>query len=236
MNPSRNLLLASIPAAVWRRRTQLFQLVPFEAGHVFYRAGDSVTQLTFPVRGLVSLRMPLAGGQFTEVAMVGREGFLGLPLIFGQQRSAMMASAQTGGDAFAIHARDFHRLSQRHAPLVSALHLYTNAMLDALAQCSVCNQAHRIEQKCARWMLMAADRLESPTFSITQESLSATLGVRRASITHAAERMREQGLIRYHRGRITILERRRLENFACPCYRAIREAFDRLAPGSRVKR
>ncbi len=159
--------------------------------------------------------------------MIGSEGFFGLPLLFGTESCPMTALCQVPGEVCRLKADDFRELLRTDELFVAALNRYAQAYSVMVAQGALCLNAHRLEQRCAKWLLMAYDRLRVDGFPLTQESLAQMLGVRRSTVSEVAETMQEQGLIRYSRGRMTILDRRGLEELTCNCYRVIRAELNR---------
>ncbi len=161
--------------------------------------------------------------------MMGEEGFFGLPLFFGSDSCPMTAVAQVGGHAIRMKACDFLEAFRADQRFSAALGRYAQAYSVMVAQTAVCFSAHRVEQRCAKWLLMAHDRLRTDQFPLTQEFLAEMLGVRRSTVSEVAERMRRQGLIRYRQGRMTILDRHGLEELSCDCYGVIGREFARAS-------
>ena len=162
--------------------------------------------------------------------MVGNEGIVGLPLFLGTETIPWMAQARTMGEAYAMDAATFQACLAGSPDLESALRHYTQSVIVMLAQLAVCRGAHPIEKRCARWLLTMQDRVQASSFRLTQEFFARTLGVRRASISQAVGKLQTLGIIQYERGQMAIMERARLEAFACNCYRLLRTESNRLFP------
>jgi CRP-like cAMP-binding protein len=195
----------------------------------------------FPLSGVISLVTVMAGGGAAEVATVGSEGMVGLPVFLGADFAPCEALCQVPGEAWRMPAAAFREAVQtaatvapagRGSPLVALLQHYTHALIIEIGQTAACNRLHRITERCARWLLQAHDRVEGDQFLLTHGFLAQMLGVRRATVTTVMGGLQQSGLIRYTRGRVTIVERRRLEAAACECYRVVKAEFDRLlGPG-----
>jgi len=223
----RNKLLGSMGPSRLKSLVQKMELVAFRPKQVLHVRDAPLGQAYFPLSGVISLVMP-SNGKLVEVGMVGDEGVFGLPLLFGTRSCPMTAISQVGGHAMRLPADRFVERSARDSGLESALKGYAYAFTIMLAQGSVCNCAHSIEQRCARWLLMAHDRVHSDDFALTQAFLAQILGVRRPSVSEVAEKLQRRRLIRYWQGRMTILDRRGLEGLTCICYSIIRKEFERM--------
>jgi CRP-like cAMP-binding protein len=200
--------------------------VKFKARQVVHPHDKRVKFAVFPCDALVSVMMR-SNGKSVEIAMIGSEGFFGVPLLLGVEECPMKAITQVAGQAICISAKNFREIVQAEPTLAVELRRYAQFFTVMLAQSAVCGTAHTVEQRCARWLLMAHDRLTTDEFPLTQELLAEMLGVRRPTVSEVAERMRRQGAIRYRQGKMTILDRGALEDMACPCYEAIRLELSR---------
>ena len=182
----------------------------------------------FPAEGVISVLA--AGGPRVEVATIGREGVLGVPLLLGARRSLGVAFPQVQGWGWRMPAADFLE-AVRHPDFSDRMHRYAGALLAQVAQGAACNRVHAVDQRCARWLLQTHDRVNGDSFELTQGFLAEMLGERRAMVNAAASGLAQRGLIRYSRGRIEIVDRAGLEQAACDCYEVIREAYaEVLAP------
>jgi CRP-like cAMP-binding protein len=228
--PSRNLLLDALPEVDRARLAPHLELVPLRLGQVLYESGERLGHVFFPTTAIVSLLYVLEDGASAEIAVVGREGMLGISLFMGGETTPSRAVVQSAGYAFRLPADRLKAEFARFGPTMHLLLRYTQALITQMTQTAVCNRHHSIDQQLCRWLLLSLDRLPSNVLAMTQELIANMLGVRREGVTGAAGKLQEAGLIRYHRGRITVLDRPRLEARACECYRVVKEEFDRLLP------
>ncbi|HLN29368.1 MAG TPA: Crp/Fnr family transcriptional regulator [Gemmataceae bacterium] len=226
--PYGNQLLARLPPAEYRRLLPCLQHVPLELKHVLYEAGSPIDYAYFPNRGVVSALTVMEDGRAIEVATVGDEGMVGLPLLVGAKTAANRMIVQAPGEALRMGADVLRGEANRDSPLRRSLVLYHSAFLFQVSQAVACNGLHSVHQRCCRWLLMTQDRAHSDVFPMTHELLAEMLGVRRSTVSEVLEPLKEQGLIRYSRGRFTVLDRERLKAGSCECYRRINEEFERL--------
>jgi CRP-like cAMP-binding protein len=189
---------------------------------------EPIAYVYFPRSGVVSIVKRMADGTEVEVGTVGSEGMTGLAVFLGGTEMPTECVVQIGGLAARIAAGDLQALSREGGPLREVLLCYTQYLFDQVAQSVACDRLHSLEQRCARWLLMTYDRVGAGEFALTQGQLARLLGVRRASVSVAAEALQRAGAIAYSRGKVRVLDRDRLEGAACECYRAVREDFDRL--------
>jgi CRP-like cAMP-binding protein len=227
-NPRRNMLLAALPR---REQDQLFSFlepVALEFGKVLYEPGERIRHVYFPTSGMISLLLVLNDGAVAEVARVGNEGVLGLPVFLQVPTSQTRAFVQMAGAAFRIKAEVFRREALEHEALFSLVLRYTEARLNHVSQLTACNTWHSIEQRLCRWLLITQDRLQTDQFMVTQQHLARMLGVHRQGVTQAAGSLQRAGVIRYSRGRLTMLDRQGVEAASCECYQAITSQFERL--------
>ncbi len=171
---------------------------------------------------------PLAGGETVELATVGREGMVGLPVFLGADTMPSRAHGQVPGEALRMEAGAFRAAVERHEPLVRLLNRYAHALFNQAALTLACNGVHPAEQRCARSLLQTHDRVGADQFLLTQEFLAQMLGVRRPAVSVAASMLQKAGLIHYVRGRVTVVDREGLEAASCDCYQVIKREFDRL--------
>ncbi len=189
-----------------------------------YKSGDFIEYVYFPSEGVVSLVTHMKSGATIEVGLIGMDGMVGIPVLLGDDIAFEEAVVQIAGNALRMKSTILkERLKKAHNPLFSELLLYTRSLMKQVAQTAACNRLHTMEERLARWLLMCHDRVESDNLLLTQEFISHMLGTRRASVGTAAGVLQTAGLIRYSRGHITILNREKLEDFACECYRAVKE-------------
>jgi CRP-like cAMP-binding protein len=229
----RNRLLAALPQEDLARLRPRLELVDLPLRHVLHAPDAPIGAVYFPETGWISMLATLESGDAAEVGLIGREGMVGLPLLFGTDRSPFEAMAQMGGTALRLDAAAFRDALEDSPALRALLLRYALAFSTQVSWTAACNGRHHIEQRLARWMLMGHDRSESDDFPMTHEFLSMMLGVRRAGVTVAAGALQRAGLIRYDRGRMAITDRPGLEAAACECHENVRRESARpLGPGN----
>lgn len=216
--PPENRILAALPRPEYERLLPHLERIHLPQGKVLWEAGDLVRRAYFVTRGMVSLLSMTEDGETTEVAMVGNEGMVGIPIILRVGISPYVCMVQITGDALSIKADALRAEFNRNTRLQDLLLRYTHAVLAQVSQAAVCNRFHTIEARLARWLLVTRDRVGSDSFQLTQELISHMLGTPRTVVTTAANKLQDAGLIRYKRGSITILDVPRLESAACECY------------------
>jgi CRP-like cAMP-binding protein len=188
--------------------------------------GRPIETAYFVNSGVISVVTDLQDGTVVETGTIGREGFLGLPIVFGAEKSPWRAFCQIPGEAFCMPAEALKAEVARGGTLDRVIRRYAGAAMSLLAQSAACNRAHSLEQRMARWLLMTHDRVEADEFPLTQEFLGQMLGVRRPTVSLAGSALQRAGLIAYSRGRIAIVDRRGLEKVSCECYAYVRQQFD----------
>jgi len=231
-DPRENRLLAALPAAEWARWLQQMEPVDMPLGKVLYESGSKLTHVYFPTTSIVSLLYVLEDGASAEIAVVGHEGIVGISLFMGGESTPSRAVVQSAGRAFRLKANVMIQEFNRAGPVLHLLLRYTQALITQMAQTAVCNRHHSLDQQLCRWLLLSLDRLHSDELVMTQELIANMLGVRREGVTEAAGHLQDAGLIRYRRGRITVLDRRRLEQRTCECYAVVKKEYDRLLPAT----
>ena len=227
-----NRLLAALPWAVRRRLDPDLERVPIVAQELLCGPERPIEDVYFPISGIVSLCTVMAEGTPVEVATVGNEGLVGVPVFLGAPASRVRAVCQVAGDAWRMPAGVFGEAARRDGPLRELLQYYVLAYIDHLSQSAACDRAHSIEQRCARSLLMTRDRTGGDRFPLTQEALAGTLGVRRGTVSQTMSGFRQAGLVTYTRGVVTALDRARLEAAACACYRIVQDGYDRALGGA----
>ncbi|HVC97453.1 MAG TPA: Crp/Fnr family transcriptional regulator [Pirellulales bacterium] len=226
--PHGNRLLARLPAEEYERLLPRLQVVPLELKQVLYQARSPIDHAYFPNRGVVSALTVMEGGRAIEVATIGDEGMVGLPLIVGAKTTANRMIVQVPGDALRMAEDVLREEVSRDSALRRLLTLYHTAFFAQVSQAVACNGLHSVYQRCCRWLLMTQDRAHSDVFPMTHEFLAEMLGVRRSTVSEVLEPFQEKGLIRYSRGKFTVLDRDGLTAGSCECYRSINEEFARL--------
>ena len=214
----RNRLLLALPRVEYASLLSGLKRVPLQLGDSLYRPGASILHAYFPQQGVASLIAVDRGRAGVEVATVGYEGMVGMALFHRAESSPHEALVQIAGDAKRIGRKTFLTQLPDLPKLQRLLHRYSAAMFDDAAQTVICNRRHSHEQRCARWLLMTDDRVQGAEFALKQEFLSYMLAVRRADVSIAAGHLKKDGLIRYSRGIIRVLDRVGLEAAACDCY------------------
>jgi len=193
-------------------------------GSVLYEPGRPVPAVHYPLSGVVSIVADLGDGEIVEAATVGSEGMSGISVFLGAGPPTERASVQVKGHALTMTAEAFDgKAAAIDGPLYAMMRRYAHTLLAQLARKAACNRVHTVEQRAARWLLTTADRMHSPTFELTQHFLAQMLSVRRASVSTAARTLAINRCITYVRGTVTILDRPRLESYACACYQIIHD-------------
>jgi CRP-like cAMP-binding protein len=224
----RNRLLAALPAQELRELANRLETVQLHARQVLVALDRPVRDIHFPRDAVASVVVAMEDGATIEGANIGNEGLIGLEGVLGNGTSTEDVVVQIPGEAVRIGISDFRAAVERSTVIQQLVHEYTLALINQLARTAACNQIHSVEERVARLLLMSLDRVGRDDFPLTHEYLGIMLGVRRASVSTAAETMRRAGLIEYHRGQITIRDRDRLEEVACEDYVASREVEDPL--------
>jgi CRP-like cAMP-binding protein len=228
-NPRSNHLLASLPSAEWQRWSPQLEWVDLPLGAVLYESGTTLSHVYFPTTAIVSLLYVMEDGASAEIAVVGNEGVVGISLFMGGESTPSRAVVQSAGEGFRLKSAAIKDEFKR-APVLHLLLRYTQALITQMAQTAVCNRHHSLDQQLCRWLLLSLDRLKGFELVMTQELISNMLGVRREGVTEAALKLQKQGLIRYARGRITVLDRPGIEKSSCECYAVVKKEYDRLLP------
>ncbi len=229
-DPKQNHLLAALPASEWRRWLPQLELVDMPLGHVLYEAGSTLTHVYFPTTAIVSLLYVMENGASAEIAVVGYEGLVGISLFMGGESTPSRAVVQSAGAGFRLEAKPMKDEFNRAGPVLHLLLRYTQALITQMSQTAVCNRHHSLDQQLCRWLLLSLDRLQSNELVMTQELIANMLGVRREGVTESALKLQNAGLIKYARGRISVLDRPGLEKRTCECYAVVKREYDRLLP------
>jgi CRP-like cAMP-binding protein len=226
----KNRLLAALPEAEWQRWLPQLELVEMPLGEVLYESGDILSHVYFPTTAIVSLLYVMENGASAEIAVVGNEGLVGVPLFMGGESTPSRAVVQSAGQGIRLEAQSMKDEFNRAGPTLHLLLRYTQALITQMAQTAVCNRHHSVDQQLCRWLLLSLDRLEGDELVMTQELIANMLGVRREGVTEAALSLQQAGLIRYARGHITVVCRAGLEKRTCECYAVVKKEYDRLLP------
>jgi CRP-like cAMP-binding protein len=229
-DPRQNHLLAALPA---EERVRLFphlEFVPMPLGEVVCETGIAMRHVYFPTTCIVSLLYVMEDGASAEIAVVGNEGIVGISVFMGGETTTSRAVVQSASHAYRLEGQLLKDAFFRAGPMQLLLLRYTQALLTQMAQTAVCNRHHTVDQQLCRWLLLSLDRLPSNELTMTQDLIANMLGVRREGVTEAAGKLQRAGLIRYSRGKITVIDRPGLEARVCECYQVVKREFDRLLP------
>lgn len=224
----RNAILGQLPDDEYARLQPHLRLEQPELKRVAYEAGQAITDIHFPLSSVWSLLAVTEDRFVVEVATIGYEGMVGLPVYLGAPASPQSALCQISGDSARISVAHFREALVRDGTLHNLLNRYTQATMVQVAQNVVCNRTHSADVRMARWLLTTQDRVNRDELELTQEFLAQMLGVHRSTVSDTAQGLQEQGLIRYSRGLITIVDRRQLERKACDCYTIVKAEFDAI--------
>jgi CRP-like cAMP-binding protein len=222
-NLVRNQLLLNLPPKEWNLVCPNLEFVRLKLRQVIHEASETLKSGYFCNGGLFSVLSVMPDGKSVEVGLVGKEGFSAVPLVAGFRTSNTRTVVQTEGTAFRIDAALLRRTLQDCPELEHQLQRYAQLLGVQAVQIAACNRLHEIDERLARWLLMTQDRIESDALPLTQEFIAQMLGTRRSSVTVSAGTLQKAGLIAYTRGKVTILNRSRLEEAACDCYRLLQQ-------------
>lgn len=199
------------------------EFVRLKLHQILHEAGEVIKSVYFPNDGLISILAVQPDGKSVEVGLTGKEGFVGVPVVFGFRTSATTALTQCDGTAYRVDAAMLRHLLTKAPRFQAALQRYAMMLGTQSIQLAACNRLHGLEERLSRWLLMSHDRIGNMTLPLTQEFLAQMLGTRRSTVSLAASLLQKRGLINYTRGNVTILDRRRLEDTACDCYSIIQQ-------------
>jgi CRP-like cAMP-binding protein len=227
--PVRNRLLAGLPSPELKRLLRNATQQELKVRDILYDPNKPIGHVYFVEDGVISLVSEMEDGRSVEVGTIGYEGMVGLPVFFGASSSPLQAFAQIPGSAWKISAGDFRRvLGNGSSALAHSLNRYTQALFVQFSVSVACNRLHSVQQRCARWLLMTADRVGGRNFELTQQFLAQMLGVRRATANAELQLFKRKGLIEYQSGTMTIKNRAGLEAIACECYFTVRSEYRKL--------
>jgi CRP-like cAMP-binding protein len=229
-DPRNNRLLAALPEEQLQAWQPLFVTITLSLGDVLYEPGSPLNHIYFPVSGIVSILEVLANGASAQIAVVGCEGLVGMPVFIGGGPARNSAVVQSAGVALRIDAEVVRSEFQRGGPVMHLFLRFTQALIAQMSQTAVCNRHHTPEQQLCRYLLLSLDRLHGSEVVITQELIAHMLGLRRETISDAARKMQDKGVVQCRRGHIQVVDRAALERSACECYAAVKGEYDRLLP------
>src|SRR6185312_1547827 len=226
--PTKNHLIAALPAASYERLLPHFDPVVLPLGWSVYESGDRLAHVYFPTEGIVSLLYVMEDGASAEIAVTGNEGPVGISLFMGGESTISRAVVQSARYAYRLNAALVKSEFARGDEFQQLLLRFTQALITQMSQTAVCNRHHTVEQQLCRWLLLSLDRLPTNQLAMTQELIANMLGVRREGVTEAAGHLQQAGLIQYQRGHITVLDRPKLAERVCECYAVVKRESDRL--------
>jgi len=229
-SPKENQLLAAMPEADYAALLPCLERVAMPLGQAVYESGGPQGYVYFPTTSIVSLLYVLADGATAEIAVTGHEGLVGIALFMGGETTPSRAVVQSAGHGYRLKASLLKKEFERGGTLQHLLLRYTQALITQMTQTAVCNRHHSVDQQLCRWLLLSLDRLPDNNLVMTQELIANMLGVRREGVTEAAGKLQAEGLIEYSRGKITVVDRERLELRVCECYAVVKREYDRLLP------
>jgi CRP-like cAMP-binding protein len=229
-SPRQNHLLRALPHEEFARLAPHLELIALPLGKVVYESSETQTHILFPTNSIVSLLYVMESGATAEVAVVGFEGVVGVSVLMGGVNTIGRAVVQSAGEAYQIKSQLLVAEFARGGALQLLILRYTQALLTQMSQTAICNRYHSIEQQLRRWLLLSLDRLSGNKLQMTHELIANMLGVRREGVSEAAGKLHALGLIDYAHGKITVVDRAKLEAGACECYAAVKREYERLLP------
>ena len=226
----QNLLFYCIPEDAWQKLMPHIEEYDMPLGLVLSESGANNAYVYFPTTAIVSLLYNLENGSSAEIAVIGNDGCAGISTFMGGNSTLTTAVVQSAGKSYRIKANAIMGEFNKAGAVMHLLLRYTQALITQMTQTAVCNRHHNLDQQLCRWLLLSLDRLQSNELVMTQELIANMLGVRREGVTEAALKIQKARLIKYTRGRITILDRQGIENRTCECYQVVKKECDRLLP------
>lgn len=225
-----NHLLAALCDTEWQRIGHFLEPVELPLGQVLYESGQPMAYAYFPTTAIVSVLYVMESGASAEIAVIGREGVVGVSLFLGGDTTPSRGVVQSAGLGVRLNAQRIKNEFNLSGPFMRLLLRYTQALISQMTQTAACNRHHSLDKQLCRWLLLSMDCLQGNELVMTQELMANMLGVRREGVTEAALRLQAAGLIRYARGRITVLDRKGIELRTCECYAVVKREYDRLLP------
>lgn len=229
-SPEQNRLLAALPDSAKERIFPRLTLIDLNLGDVIYESAQPIEYVYFPTNCIISLLYVMLNGSSAEISVVGNEGMAGIAVFMGGDSTPSRSIVQSRGSAYRMPSKELKAEFNNDADVRVLMLRYTQALITQMSQTAVCNRHHSIDQQLCRWLLLSLDRLPDNRLTMTQELIANMLGVRREGVTEAAGKLQKRGVIEYHGGQITVLDRSRLEALSCECYAVVKRETDRLAP------
>lgn len=225
----QNQILASLPESVTQRLFSQLEPCQLPLGKVLYESRETIASIWFPRDAIISQLYVTEDGRSAELALVGNDGVLGVMPFLGSSSAHTRAVVQSAGLAYRLPVHLAKAEFDRHGEFMTQILCYVQILLTQIAQTAVCNRHHTLEQQLCRWLLLSLDRLPTDELAMTQELIANMLGVRREGVTTAAGKLQKLGVIKYARGHISVLDRQKLQELSCECYRVVQEEIQRLA-------
>ncbi len=232
MSSADNAFLLALPAKDLAAITERLKPMPLDMGQMLGETGAPIEQVVFPTAGLISVVTELSSGERIETALIGRSGVLGASVAFGAKFHISTSFVQMAGSALVMRASDFAEFARQRDDLRALLFKHEEYLLAQSQQSVACNARHQIAMRLATWLIRSRDAAGQTNLQMTQEFLAQMLGVQRASVSLVAAELQEEGLIRYRRGNIEIVNEKKLIERACECCQAVRMQYRRLFDGS----
>jgi CRP-like cAMP-binding protein len=226
----RNHLLGSLSHNEFDRIHTHLKLVKMSVGDVLHDSGEIIKEVYYPADCIVSLLHVLSDGASAEIAVVGNDGIVGIPLVLGGETTTNRAVVRSAGSAYCLPGSLAKQEFGLEGQMKYSLLRYTQVLITQMAQTAACNRHHSIDQQLCRWLLVSLDRLDGNVLPVTQQLIADMLGVRREGVTDAAGKLQKLKIIEYSRGVLTVLDRKRLEALSCECYAVVRRETERLSP------
>ena len=226
--PQQNALLAALSSADCKRLANDLELVPLKLGQILYESGQTMSHAYFPIDCIVSLLYVMKNGESAEIAIVGNDGLIGVPLFMGGESTQSRAIVQNAGHAYRLKSQVLKDEFYRGGALQRLLLLFASALITQMVQTAACNRHHPVDKQLCRWMLLSLDRLPSNRISMTEKLIGNMLGLSSADVTKATNVLQKAGLIHYNAGEITVLDRAGIEKRSCECYGVVKTESDRL--------
>lgn len=231
-HPTHNSILDKVSVEECQLVFSHLEQVELRSGEILSQPEESIKYVYFPQRGTISIVVLMQNGAQAEIGVIGNEGIHGLPVVLGTDSAPFQAMVQIPGQALRLKARALKEELKDCGDFQKLLLRYAQSFFIQTAVTAACNRLHHLDGRLARWLLMTHDRAKVDDLQLTHEFIASMLGVRRAGVTVAANKLQTEGLITYHRGHIHILDRQRLEAYSCECYEVVRKEFARLVSPS----
>ena len=228
--PEDNHLLATLPTADFERVFPHLELVTLELGQVMAESGQKISHAYFPTTAIISMMYTMENGDSAEIAVVGRNGVVGISLFLAGGKTSSSTVVQNAGLAYRLSSSHLAAEFDMHAAMMRTLLRYTQALVAQMTQTAVCSLHHRLEQQLCRWLLARVDLAPADTLTVTHELMGNMLGVRREGVTGGARKLQAAGLIKYARGRLQVIDHKGLESLACECFGVVKDEYERLLP------